>query len=173
MAWLFKRPDEKERGNQAFKDKKLDDAILLYSQGLDNCRGTAQTEQRSKLLANRAAAYVGVGAYAEALADAEEACQINPDWPKAWARKGKALTCLQRHKAAAAAYARGLEAALRELEKKETSHERDVAALKKQASTSSDSYLELLSENEKLRRQLDDFQLMFGEPELGGKSKKG
>jgi tetratricopeptide (TPR) repeat protein len=121
LNWL-RRPDAKELGNEAFKEKNLDEAVLQYTRGLERCQGTAQTEERSKLLANRSAAHAKLGNYEAALADAEEASRLQPDWPKAWARKGKALTCLQRHKAAASSYARGLECALTLMQKNDERH---------------------------------------------------
>ena len=122
LNWL-RRPDAKELGNSAFKEKNLDEAVLQYTRGLERCQGTAQTEERSKLLANRSAAHAKLGDYEAALADAEEAARLQPDWPKAWARKGKALTCLQRHKLAASSYARGLECALTLMQKNDERHE--------------------------------------------------
>ena len=160
MNW-FKRPDEKELGNASYKEKKLDEAIMHYTHGLEQCQGTSQTQERARLLANRSAAFVGVDLYREALSDAEEACRIEPSWPKGWARKGKALTCLQQHKKAAAAYARGLEAALKALEAAETSHGKELEAMKRQAESSSDMYLKLLGEHETLRAKLEDYELMF------------
>ena len=160
MNW-FKRPDEKELGNASYKEKKLDEAIMHYTHGLEQCQGTSQTQERARLLANRSAAFVGVDLYREALSDAEEACRIEPSWPKGWARKGKALTCLQQHKKAAAAYARGLEAALKALEAEETRHGKEMEAITKQAASSSDQYLKLLGENDTLKAQLEDYHLMF------------
>ena len=48
------------------------------------------------LHSNRSAAHAGVGDYAAALADAQEAVRLNPKWPKAWSRKGFALYQLRR-----------------------------------------------------------------------------
>ena len=172
LNWL-RRPDAKELGNESFKEKNLDEAVLQYTRGLERCQGTAQTEERSKLLANRSAAHAKRGDYDAALADAEEAARLQPDWPKAWARKGKALTCLQRHKNAASSYARGLECALTLMQTNDERHERELEALRKQAKTASDSYLALLGETETLKRQLEDYTLMFGERETGGKAKAG
>ena len=89
LNWL-RRPDAKELGNEAFKEKNLDEAVLQYTRGLERCQGTAQTEERSKLLANRSAAHAKLGNFEAALADAEEAARLQPDWPKAWARKAAA-----------------------------------------------------------------------------------
>ena len=52
-------------------------------------------------------------------------------------------------------------------------HERELEALQKQAKTASDSYMALLGETETLKRQLEDYTLMFGERETGGKAKAG
>lgn len=167
----FRRPDEKELGNDKFKDKEFDEAILHYTQGLEQCRGSTQAEERAKLLANRSAALVGVEDYRGALADAEECCALRPSWPKGWARKGKALTALSRHKAAAAAYARGLEASLRASDASDARHAKELAGITSQATAASDRYLELLAQNEKLQRQLDDYTLMFSGDD--GKAKIG
>ena len=74
---------------------------------------------------------------------------------------------------AASSYARGLECALTLMQKSDERHERELEALQKQAKTASDSYMALLGETETLKRQLEDYTLMFGERETGGKAKAG
>ena len=44
MGW-FRRADEKELGNDKFKQKDFDEAILHYTQGLEQCRGSAQARR--------------------------------------------------------------------------------------------------------------------------------
>ena len=63
--------------------------------------------------------------------------------------------------------------ALTLMQKNDERHERELEALQKQAKTASDSYMALLGETETLRHQLDDYNLMFGERETGGKAKAG
>ena len=63
--------------------------------------------------------------------------------------------------------------ALTLMQKNDERHERELEALLKQAKTASDSYLTLLGETETLKRQLEDYTLMFGERETGGKAKAG
>lgn len=171
-SW-FKGPDAKELGNDAFKEKDMVEAIYHYSNGLDQCQGTAQAPERMKLLANRSAALVSIEQYKEALADAEECCRIAPEWPKGWARKGKALTCLGKHKLAASAYARGLEASLKSADSASERHEKDMEALKRQADSASDMYLKLLDENQALKAQLADYECMFTGDAVGLKAKPG
>lgn len=55
MHW-FRRPEPKELGNEAFKTKDLETAVAHYSTGLERTQGTAQRDERAKLLANRSAA---------------------------------------------------------------------------------------------------------------------
>ena len=73
--------------------------------------------------------------------------------------------------AGSAAYARGLEASLRASDASDARHAKELAGITSQATAASDRYLELLAQNEKLQRQLDDYTLMFSGDD--GKAKIG
>lgn len=60
------------------------------------------------LYSNRSAAYVKLGRYQRALADAVKARELSSTWPKAYYREGIALQHLKRHSEALAAFASGL-----------------------------------------------------------------
>lgn len=162
VSWLgFQPRDIKEEGNEAFKEKRPDAAIELYSEGLEQLVGTAQAEKRATLLSNRSAAYGLLQRWDEALSDAEEACRLAPARPKGWARKGKAHYSRREMQKAANAYARGLEAALRASDDAQRHHDAELAALKSQARTQSEEYERLLRENAALKSQLEDYELFF------------
>lgn len=60
------------------------------------------------LYSNRSAAYIKMGAFQAALADAVHARELSSKWPKAYYREGVALQHLGRHSEALAAFASGL-----------------------------------------------------------------
>ena len=57
---------------------------------------------------NRSAAYAGLGAFDNALLDAERTVSYKPDWPKGFSRKGAALYGLKRFNDAIEAYEAGI-----------------------------------------------------------------
>lgn len=92
----------KERGNEALKLGKHDDAVRLYTEAID-------LEPRNQyLFSNRAAAHAMAGQYDAALNDAQQVCVLAPDWIKGHVRKGAAFKSLKRYSEAAAAYQRAL-----------------------------------------------------------------
>lgn len=62
------------------------------------------------LFSNRAAAYMGMGKYSNALADAKKVLELKPDWSKGHYRLGAALVGLERFEDALGAFAQGLAA---------------------------------------------------------------
>mmetsp|Transcript_16756 Transcript_16756/g.25180 ORF Transcript_16756/g.25180 Transcript_16756/m.25180 type:complete len:171 (-) Transcript_16756:114-626(-) len=170
MDWIgraFKRSDPREIGNEAFKNKDLDQAVASYSEGLEQLVGTDQKEQRATLLSNRSAAYASMEKWSEALADADEAIALNSNWSKAWARKGKAHWGLREFKKAASAYARGLELELRHSNEAENRHKAELEVIQKQAQHQAEEYQRLLQENAALQVQLDDYLCMFNKEKRG------
>jgi len=77
--------------------------------------------------------------------------------------QGKALFALKQFRKAALAYAKGLEVAVKNAEAADAAHARELEAVKKQAETQGSEYLRLLEENATLKRQLEDYELMFGD----------
>jgi stress-induced-phosphoprotein 1 len=77
--------DKKEQANNFFKEGKYDEAIVLYSEILD------EDEDNHLVLSNRSATYIKMGKYDEALVDAARCTKLKPEWGKSWGRLGAAL----------------------------------------------------------------------------------
>ncbi|CAH0521733.1 unnamed protein product [Peronospora belbahrii] len=146
----------KNRGNEFYKLKNYEAAIYEYSLGLDQ-------NPTATLYSNRSAAYCALGLFQEAKEDADQAIVLDPHWAKTYSRKGKALYGLALYKKAADAYARGLEICLRGAVGEAQQRDRDLAALKRQTDSQAEAYLRLLEENNQLKRQVEDYQHMFGD----------
>lgn len=91
--------DARARGNDAFATGELRIAVAAYSRAISIAPGDA------KAYSNRAAAILQMGNNpGGALSDARRAVQIEPEWAKARARMGEALTQLGQVEEAARAY---------------------------------------------------------------------
>eukprot|EP00943_MAST-04B_sp_MAST-4B-sp1_P006798 g6798.t1 len=92
----------KERGNNAFKTRRMEEADMLYSRAieLDNTIYA--------LYGNRSAVNHTMGKYEKALEDAISAIKNKPDWAKGYFRKGNALYGLKRPHAAVEAFEQSL-----------------------------------------------------------------
>ncbi|CAD0204481.1 unnamed protein product [Chrysodeixis includens] len=88
----------KNKGNEAFKNEKYEEAISLYSKAVD----LAEKESRdlATYLKNRAAAYLKTKDYEKVIKDCDEAIRIVPEDPKALFRRSQALESLQRYEEA-------------------------------------------------------------------------
>ena len=84
----------KERGNRAFKARRMEEADMLYSRAIE-LDGSMHA-----LYGNRSAVNHTMGKYEKALDDAIMAIQCKPDWAKGYFRKGNALLGLKRPHAA-------------------------------------------------------------------------
>ncbi|KEG10080.1 stress-induced protein sti1 [Trypanosoma grayi] len=93
---------KKEEGNALFKEDKFPEAVAAYTEAIK--RNPAEHTTYS----NRAAAYLKLGAYNEALADAEKCIEIKPDFVKAHARRGHAYFWTKQYNKAMQAYEEGL-----------------------------------------------------------------
>lgn len=92
----------KQEGNKAFAEKNYQKALDLFTKALEI------DSQSHVIYSNRSAAYASSGMWGEALADAEEAIRLKPDWAKGYGRKGAALQGIGRHGEAAESYKEGL-----------------------------------------------------------------
>ena len=92
----------KERGNNAFKTRRMEEADMLYSRAieLDNTMHA--------LYGNRSAVNHTMGKFEKALEDAISAINCKPDWAKGYFRKGNALHGLKRPHAAIEAFEESL-----------------------------------------------------------------
>ena len=80
----------KQEGNTAFSRGNYHLAERLYTEAIST------TPTDFKLYSNRAAAYLGMGQYAMALADAGVVIALKPNWAKGYYRHGAALAKLER-----------------------------------------------------------------------------
>ena len=69
---------EREKGNQCFKDQNYPDAVKHYSEAIKR----NPTDYR--LYSNRAACYTKLTAFYEALKDAEKCIELNPQFAKGY-----------------------------------------------------------------------------------------
>ena len=92
MTSLSKSEELKELGNACMKAQSPDynKAILFYTKAL------VVDENNHVVLSNRSLAYYKLNMFEDALADAEKAVRIAPEWAKGYLRKCVALTSLNR-----------------------------------------------------------------------------
>jgi hypothetical protein len=110
-------------GNDAWERHAFADAVLHYTKALRHRKGDAA------LHSNRAACFLQLRQFSQALSDAQHAVTLEPTWAKARARVGAAYTGLQQHEAASRAYAMALR-----LDPRNRSYERLLADAKRAAS---------------------------------------
>ena len=80
----------KNRGNGAFKAKSMREALVLYSRAIE------LTPDNAALRGNSSMTQLQLGAFPEALADAEKAVELDASWAKGYYRKAQALDKLER-----------------------------------------------------------------------------
>ncbi|XP_011300821.1 stress-induced-phosphoprotein 1 [Fopius arisanus] len=93
-----KAEEEKEKGNQKFKDGDYAGAVKHYSEAI------ARNPDDAKYYSNRAACYTKLGAFDLGLKDCEKCVELDPEFVKGWVRKGKILQGMQQHTKALKAY---------------------------------------------------------------------
>lgn len=93
----------KGKGNTCFSAGDFLGAVKHYTTALSLCPGEAVFHS------NRAAAYLSLRRYYEALKDASTAMHMRPEWPKPYLRACRALLGLGRHSDAESMALRGLE----------------------------------------------------------------
>lgn len=71
--------------------------------------GLATLDGAVRVCSNRCMALLMLKKVTKALADAEKACELRPDWEKAHFRRGRALEDLERYEESLAAYMRSAE----------------------------------------------------------------
>ena len=92
----------KDKGNAAFKDGNYSQAVLHYTEALD------LDASHVVALCNRAQCFLKLGEHDKALADADAALSVKPDYVKAHFRRGLALHALKRFTDAVLAFERTL-----------------------------------------------------------------
>eukprot|EP01089_Gocevia_fonbrunei_P002202 TRINITY_DN121_c0_g1_i1.p1 TRINITY_DN121_c0_g1~~TRINITY_DN121_c0_g1_i1.p1 ORF type:complete len:262 (-),score=71.98 TRINITY_DN121_c0_g1_i1:107-892(-) len=95
--------EAKDKGNKFFSSGKYADAITWYTKAIQ----LDPTE--SAFYSNRAASYMSLNKFDEALKDSESCIKAKPSWVKGHYRKGLALMALSRYGEAVNAFNKGLE----------------------------------------------------------------
>ena len=95
--------DWKDKGNGLVKEKKYKEALDCYTKAIE-------IDPNDPILySNRSAMHLNLSEFDQAITDAEKAISLNPDYAKAYLRKGKALEGQQRLQEALDTYKLGLE----------------------------------------------------------------
>ncbi|KAL6425080.1 hypothetical protein ACFW04_009406 [Cataglyphis niger] len=98
-----KAEEEKELGNQKYKDGDYPAAIKHYSEAI------RRNPDDPKYYSNRAACYTKLAAFDLGLKDCEKVVELDPKFIKGWIRKGKILQAMQQPGKALTAYQKALE----------------------------------------------------------------
>ncbi|XP_057811267.1 hsp70-Hsp90 organizing protein 1-like [Salvia miltiorrhiza] len=94
--------DEREKGNQYFKEQKYPEAIKHYSEAIK------RNPNDPKAYSNRAACYTKLGAMPEGLKDAEKCIELDPTFSKGYTRKGAVQFFMKEYEKALETYQEGL-----------------------------------------------------------------
>ncbi len=98
-----KAEEEKELGNQKFKEGDYAAAVRHYSEAIK------RNPDDPKYYSNRAACYTKLAAFDLGLKDCEKCVEIDPKFIKGWIRKGKILQGMQQQGKAITAYQKALD----------------------------------------------------------------
>jgi len=93
---------EKEKGNEFFKQGKLPDAVRHYTEAIK------RNPTDPVLYSNRAACYTKLVAFPEAIKDCDEALKLDPNFVKAYIRKGHAQFVMKDYHKCLETYEQGL-----------------------------------------------------------------
>ncbi|XP_057811275.1 hsp70-Hsp90 organizing protein 3-like [Salvia miltiorrhiza] len=94
--------EEREKGNQYFKEQKYPEAIKHYTEALK------RNPKDPKAYSNRAASYTKLGAMPEGLKDAEKCIELDPTFTKGYTRKGAVQFFMKEYDKALETYQEGL-----------------------------------------------------------------
>ncbi|KAK4389442.1 Hsp70-Hsp90 organizing protein 3 [Sesamum angolense] len=94
--------EEREKGNQYFKEQKYPEAVRHYTEALK------RNPTDPKAYSNRAACYTKLGAMPEALKDAEKCLELDPTFSKGYTRKGAVQFFMKEYEKALETYQEGL-----------------------------------------------------------------
>ncbi|KAL1559750.1 Hsp70-Hsp90 organizing protein 2 [Salvia divinorum] len=94
--------EEREKGNQYFKEQKYPEAIKHYSEAI------RRNPNDPKAFSNRAACYTKLGAMPEGLKDAEKCIELDPTFSKGYTRKGAVQFFMKEYEKALETYQEGL-----------------------------------------------------------------
>ncbi|XP_022759056.1 hsp70-Hsp90 organizing protein 3-like [Durio zibethinus] len=94
--------DEREKGNECFKQQKYPEAVKHYTESL------RRNPKDPKAYSNRAACYTKLGALPEGLKDAEKCIELDPTFSKGYTRKGAVQFFMKEYDKALETYKEGL-----------------------------------------------------------------
>uniref|UniRef100_J3LF94 STI1 domain-containing protein n=2 Tax=Oryza brachyantha TaxID=4533 RepID=J3LF94_ORYBR len=94
--------EEREKGNQLFKEQKYPDAVKHYTEAL------RRNPKDPRVYSNRAACYTKLGAMPEGLKDAEKCIELDPTFSKGYTRKGAIQFFMKEYDKAMETYQAGL-----------------------------------------------------------------
>ncbi|XP_041991501.1 hsp70-Hsp90 organizing protein 3-like [Salvia splendens] len=94
--------EEREKGNQYFKEQKYPEAVKHYTEALK------RNPNDPKAYSNRAASYTKLGAMPEGLKDAEKCIELDPTFSKGYTRKGAIQFFMKEYDKALETYQEGL-----------------------------------------------------------------
>nr|GMD98232.1 hsp70-Hsp90 organizing protein 3 [Ipomoea batatas] len=94
--------EEREKGNQFFKEQKYPEAVKHYSESI------RRNPNDPRAYSNRAASYTKLGALPEGLKDAEKCIELDPTFAKGYTRKGAVQFFMKEYEKALETYQEGL-----------------------------------------------------------------
>ncbi|XP_043722453.1 hsp70-Hsp90 organizing protein 2-like [Telopea speciosissima] len=94
--------EEREEGNECFKQQKYPEAVRHYTQAL------RRNPKDPRVYSNRAACYTKLGAMPEGLKDAEKCIELDPTFSKGYTRKGAVQFFMKEYDKALETYQEGL-----------------------------------------------------------------
>uniref|UniRef100_A0A0D3FYE5 STI1 domain-containing protein n=1 Tax=Oryza barthii TaxID=65489 RepID=A0A0D3FYE5_9ORYZ len=94
--------EEREKGNEFFKQQKYPEAVKHYSEAL------RRNPKDPRVYSNRAACYTKLGAMPEGLKDAEKCIELDPTFSKGYTRKGAIQFFMKEYDKALETYQAGL-----------------------------------------------------------------
>ncbi|MCD7450489.1 Hsp70-Hsp90 organizing protein 3 [Datura stramonium] len=94
--------EEREKGNQFFKEQKYPEAVKHYTESL------RRNPKDPRTYSNRAACYTKLGALPEGLKDAEKCIELDPTFAKGYTRKGAVQFFMKEYEKALETYQAGL-----------------------------------------------------------------
>ncbi|KAK3154758.1 hypothetical protein QOZ80_2BG0194740 [Eleusine coracana subsp. coracana] len=94
--------EEREKGNEMFKEQKYPEAIKHYTEAL------RRNPKDPRVYSNRAACYTKLGAMPEGLKDAEKCLELDPNFTKGYTRKGAIQFFMKEYDKAMETYQAGL-----------------------------------------------------------------
>ncbi|KAG8060082.1 hypothetical protein GUJ93_ZPchr0002g24367 [Zizania palustris] len=94
--------EEREKGNEFFKEQKYPDAVKHYTEAL------RRNPKDPRVYSNRAACYTKLAALPEGLKDAEKCIELDPTFSKGYTRKGAIQFFMKEYDKAMETYQAGL-----------------------------------------------------------------